>query len=100
MKTLGIVTARSGSKGLPGKNTRLFCGKPLINWTIEAGIQSKLEDIIVSTDCKNIADIALNAGAQVPFLRPKSLAQDNSTSVDVIIHAINEMRIRGKQYGL
>jgi CMP-N,N'-diacetyllegionaminic acid synthase len=86
---IGIITARAGSKGLPGKNTRLLCGKPLINWTIEKALRSRhLDLVVVSTDGDEIADIARIAGAEVPFLRPAELATDTASSYDVIRHAL------------
>src|SRR3546814_12936841 len=70
---IGIIAARGGSKGLPGKNIRSLCGKPLIVWTIEKALRShSLKTVIVSTDCSEIADAARKAGAEVPFLRPSS----------------------------
>ena len=68
---IGIIPARAGSKGLPGKNTRLLCGKPLIVWTIEKALRSRhLDRVVVTTDSEEIAAIALEAGAEVPFTRP------------------------------
>ena len=76
MVITAVILARSGSKGIPGKNIKLLNGKPLINWTIEAAKKSKLvSKIIVSTDSEKISEIALSAGAQVPFLRPEPLRQ-------------------------
>ncbi|RTE86064.1 MULTISPECIES: cytidylyltransferase domain-containing protein [Gammaproteobacteria] len=89
MKIIAIIPARAGSKRLPGKNTKVLAGKPLINWTIDAALESKCcESIIVSTDDEGIADIAKKAGASVPFLRPANLASDTATSVDVVLHAV------------
>lgn len=86
---IAIITARAGSKGLPGKNTRLLCGKPLITWTIEKALRSPYIDVVVvSTDGEEIATIAKDAGAEVPFLRPPELATDTATSYDVIRHAL------------
>jgi CMP-N-acetylneuraminic acid synthetase len=86
---IGIITARAGSKGLPGKNTRLMCGKPLINWTIEKALCSRhLDLVVVSTDGGEIAAIARTAGAEVPFLRPAELATDTASSYDVIRHTL------------
>ena len=98
MKTLGIIPARSGSKGLKNKNILTFAGKPLIAWTIEAGINSELQDIIVSTDCEKIAELSKSYGADIPFIRPKSLASDTASSADVILHAIEQLSNRGKSY--
>ena len=87
---LAIIPARSGSKGLPGKNTKLLCGKPLLAWSIEAGKKSNyIDDVIVSTDSLEIAEIAKKHGALVPFLRPVELSTDTATTFDVLQHAIN-----------
>jgi N-acylneuraminate cytidylyltransferase/CMP-N,N'-diacetyllegionaminic acid synthase len=87
---LAIIPARGGSKGLPGKNIKELCGKPLIAWSIEAGVKSKyLDELVVSTDYQNIADIAKEYGASVPFLRPDSLASDTATSFDAVKHTID-----------
>lgn len=87
MYSLGIIPARGGSKRIPRKNIRDFCGKPLIAWTIEAAMRSRLSEIIVSTDDEEIRTIAQNSGGWAPFLRPTHLATDDATSVDVAIHA-------------
>ena len=85
VKTVAFILARKNSKRLKNKNTLDFCGKPLILWTIEAALKSKLLDkVIVSTDCKEIADIASQTGAEVPFLRPAELAMDGTSSLDVV----------------
>jgi CMP-N,N'-diacetyllegionaminic acid synthase len=86
---VAIITARGGSKGIPQKNIKSVAGKPLIAWTIEAALQSdKLRRVIVSTDDEKIAQVALGLGAEVPFLRPDDLAQDTSTHVSVVEHAL------------
>lgn len=91
-KILAIIPARSGSKGLKDKNIKIINGKPMINYTIEAALESDIfTNIIVSTDSQKYAEIALNAGAKVPFIRPKALATDDSTTTNVIMHAITEM---------
>jgi CMP-N,N'-diacetyllegionaminic acid synthase len=88
-KVLAIIPARGGSKGLPGKNIRPMCGKPLIVWSIEKGALSKYVDtLLVTTDSPKIAEIAKAAGAHVPFLRPHKLAMDYSTTYDAIRHAL------------
>lgn len=90
MRILGVITARGGSKRLPGKNTKILGGKPLINWTIEAAKDiADICDLLVSTDSEEIAGIAKAAGAFVPWLRPSELATDSADSVDVVIHALN-----------
>lgn len=89
MKVLGIIPARGGSKGIPGKNIKLLSGKPLIQYTIEAALQSEmLEKIIVSTDSQEIATVAKQLGADVPFIRPMELAQDDTPTLPVIQHAL------------
>lgn len=88
MFTLGIIPARGGSKRVPRKNIKAFCGKPLVAWTIEAALKSNLDEIIVSTDDPETRAIAQDLGAWAPFLRPEILATDNATSIDVVLHAL------------
>jgi len=91
-RVLGLITARGGSKGLPGKNIRPLCGKPLIEWSISAAkAASCIDHIVVSTDDAAIAEVARRAGADVPFERPSELATDSASSVDVVIHAIDTL---------
>lgn len=86
---IAIIPARGGSKGLPGKNIRLLNGKPLIAHTIEAAISSNVfEQVIVNTDCSEIARIGEEYGANIPFIRPSDLATDSSSSIDMIRHTI------------
>ncbi len=85
---LAIIPARGGSKRIPRKNIKPFCGKPMIAWTIEGAIASSLFDqIIVSTDDKEIANVAKHYGAEVPFVRPESLSDDHTTTTTVVAHA-------------
>jgi len=87
---LGLIPARAGSKRIPEKNIRLLCGKPLIQYTIEAAQESKvLWKIIVSTDDENIMKIAKDCGADVPFVRPAKLAIDETPTFPVVKHALN-----------
>jgi CMP-N,N'-diacetyllegionaminic acid synthase len=89
MKILALITARGGSKRIPGKNIRPLGGKPLIIWSIDVAKEiAEITDILVSTDDKNISDVARNAGAIVPWLRPPELATDTALSVDVCLHAL------------
>lgn len=99
-KTLGVITARGGSKGIPGKNIKLLCEKPLIAYTIEAALASRfLTKCIVSTDSKEIAEISKKYGVDVPFLRPTELAQDKSRSMAVVQHALNWLKQnQGEEY--
>jgi N-acylneuraminate cytidylyltransferase/CMP-N,N'-diacetyllegionaminic acid synthase len=96
---LAIIPARSGSKGLIDKNIKEMNQKPLMAYTIEACIKAELfDEILVSTDSFQYAKIAERYGAHVPFLRPETLALDQSTTTEVILHTINEMKNRGKTY--
>lgn len=89
---LAIIPARGGSKGVSGKNIRLLCGKPLIAYTIEAAMVAKTIDrIIVSTDDAQIAAVAREYGVEVPFMRPKELAQDDSLAIDNYLYTINRL---------
>ena len=86
---LTIIPARGGSKGIPNKNIRNLCGKPLIVWTIGEAKKSKyIDNIIVSTDSQEIAEVSQQYGADVPFTRPTELADDKTPTNEVIIHAI------------
>lgn len=96
---LAIIPARGGSKGLPGKNIKSLCGKPLLVWSLEQALKSKyLDTIFVSTDSKEIANIAKQYGAEIPFLRPPELAADNSPTSDAIIHTLESFERTGKFY--
>ena len=89
---LALIPARSGSKGLPGKNVRLLQGKPLLAYSIEAALAStQVSRVIVTTDCEVIRNVALAYGAEVPFLRPRELATDSASAVDVYIHALSAL---------
>jgi len=91
-ETIGLITARGGSKSIPRKNIKLLAGKPLIAWTIQAALQCKeLNRVIVSTDDEKIAEVARQWGAEVPFIRPYELARDDSSSISVVLHAIQWM---------
>lgn len=88
---LGVITARGGSKGIPGKNVKLLGGKPLIAYTIEQAKQSDLiTHLVVSTDDEEIARVCREHEAEVPFMRPKELAEDDTTHLPVMQHAITE----------
>ena len=92
---LAIIPARGGSKGLPGKNIKDLCGKPLIGWTIEKAKKSRyLDEVLVTTDCDKIAEISALFGASVPFIRPKELATDSSPTIDAIRHTLNFYKIQ------
>jgi len=92
MKCLAVIPAHGGSKRIPRKNILEFCGKPVIGWSIEAAIASGLfSRIVVSTDDPDIADVARQFGAEVPFMRPRVLSDDYTPTVPVIGHAIDEL---------
>ncbi|MDR1236221.1 MAG: acylneuraminate cytidylyltransferase family protein [Holosporaceae bacterium] len=96
-KILAIIPARGGSKGLPGKNIRDLCGKPLVARTIDQAKNCQyIDKIFVSTDSEEIAKVSSDFGIEVPFLRPKKLAADNSSSVDVVAHVLDELEARGE----
>lgn len=87
---VAIIPARGGSKRIPRKNIKIFCSKPMIAWSILAAIESNCFDrVIVSTDDKEIADIAVSYGAEVPFFRPESLADDFTGTIPVVAHAVD-----------
>lgn len=88
MKFTAIIPARGGSKGIPNKNVRLIHGLPMIEWSIRQALAAKnIHRVIVSTDSEIIAEIACRAGAEVPALRPATLAQDETSTEDVLLHA-------------
>lgn len=98
-KVLAVIPARGGSKGLPGKNIRPLCGKPLIAWTIEqAEACSLIDTIFVSTDSPEIAAVSEQYGVPVPFLRPAALSTDTATSVDVLLHVLACLEVEQKYF--
>lgn len=98
-RILALIPARSGSKGLIGKNTKLLCGKPLIAWPIQSALSSKyIDKVVVSTNSKSIAEVALQYKADIPFIRPDSLATDEASSFDVIKHALEALSIEGEEF--
>ena len=93
MKILCIIPARSGSKGIPNKNVKIFNNKPLLAWSIEQAQKSKFDmKILVSTDSQYYASVAKHFGAEVPFLRPKEISGDISTDFECIQHCINWLK--------
>jgi len=89
LEILAIIPARGGSKGIPRKNIKDLCGKPLIAWTIDAARRSKyVTRVVVTTDDEEIASVAQEHGAEVPFMRPKELAQDHSTDIEFITNTL------------
>ncbi len=94
MEVLGIIPARGGSKSIPLKNIREFNGKPLLAWTILDAKKSNVDRIIVSTDSSEIADVARQYGAEVPFVRPKSISTDTDGIEPILIHALDFLKKR------
>lgn len=91
-KILGIITARGGSKGVPRKNIKKLAGKPLIEWTIEAALKScYIDKLVLSSDCDDIIAVARAAGCCIPFKRPENLSGDEASSMDVILHTLNNI---------
>lgn len=101
MRKLAIITARGGSKRIPRKNIKEFLGKPILAYSIEAALKSGLFDVVmVSTDDEEIAQIARNYGAEVPFLRSAETSDDHSTVNDVLLEVIAEYEKRGEYFDL
>ena len=94
---IAIIPARKGSKGLPGKNIKDLIGKPMIAYSIEEALKSKhITEVVISTDCKEIEEVAVKYGAKSPFLRPEHLATDNAKAVDNYIYVIDRIN---KEFG-
>ena len=101
LHVVAIIPARGGSKGIKQKNLAQLNGKPLISWTIAAAMGSKIIDrLVLSTDDAEIAKCAKNQGCDVPFERPKRLATDNASSIDVMLHALDHLNLQGEDYDI
>ncbi|MCM1542313.1 MAG: pseudaminic acid cytidylyltransferase [Blautia sp.] len=101
MKSIAIITARGGSKRIPGKNIKEFCGKPILAYSIEAAVTSGIFDtVMVSTDDEKIARIAGEYGAEVPFYRSEKTSGDFATTNDVLLEVLGEYEKRGERYDL
>jgi CMP-N-acetylneuraminic acid synthetase len=99
MRVLGLIPARSGSKGVPRKNTRLLGGKPLLQWTAEAALASRtLAKVVLSTEDDDTAAIGRRCGLAVPFRRPVELAADDTPTLDVVQHAIRALDELGDRF--
>ncbi len=98
-RILAIIPARKGSKGILGKNIKPLLGKPLIYYSIDVALKSKVFDkIIVSTDSEKIAEISKEYGAEVPFIRPDELATDTADAMDAIVHAVKFLEDNGESF--
>lgn len=99
MSNLAIIPARGGSMRIPRKNIKDFLGKPIIAYSIEAALKCDLfDEVMVSTDDKEIAEIAINYGAKVPFFRSEKNADDHATTVDVLIEVIEKYKAQGRTF--
>lgn len=99
MKNIAIITARSGSKGLPHKNIKLLNGKPLMAWSIKAALESGMFDtVMVSTDSEEYAKIAREYGAEVPFLRSEATSGDTAGSLDVVAEVLENYKKLGREF--
>ena len=99
MATLAIITARGGSKRIPKKNIKEFCGKPMLAYTIEAALYSGIfDEVMVSTDSEEIAQVARTYGANVPFMRSEATSNDFATTADVLLEVLEQYRKAGKTF--
>lgn len=99
MGKLAIITARGGSKRIPKKNIRLFAGKPIIEYSIEAALAAGIfDEVMVSTEDEEIAEIAKRAGAKVPFMRSQKTSNDYATTAEVIREVLKEYSLRGERF--
>tara|TARA_Y100000816_G_scaffold288341_1_gene272737 strand:- start:3102 stop:3815 length:714 start_codon:yes stop_codon:yes gene_type:complete len=93
LKTIAIIPARGGSKSIPKKNIKIFCGKPLLYYSINTALKSSLINrVIVSSDDKEIIDIALSYGAEAPFIRPENISRDDTTDLPVFKHCLDYLK--------
>jgi len=99
MRILGIITARGGSKGIPGKNLALLAGRPLLAWTAQAALSARrLTRLVLSTDDETIAAAGKGCGLEVPFLRPPELARDDTPTIPVLQHVVRTLEAQGQRY--
>jgi pseudaminic acid cytidylyltransferase len=99
MSSMAIITARGGSKRIPRKNIKDFLGKPIISYSIEAALKSGcFAEVMVSTDDEEIASVAREYGAQVPFMRSAATSNDFATTADVLVEVLSEYRLRGREF--
>lgn len=101
MNSIAIITARGGSKRIPHKNIKSFCGKPIIEYSIDAALcADRFEEVMVSTDDETIAKISMDAGASVPFLRSEKTSNDYATTADVLKEVLQEYAKKGKHFDM
>lgn len=98
-RRLAVITARGGSKRIPRKNIKDFCGKPIIAYSIEAALASELfDEVMVSTDDEEIAEVARARGASVPFMRSEAASDDYATTADVLLEVLDSYEARGRSF--
>lgn len=98
-KRIAIITARGGSKRIPGKNIRPFCGKPILSYSVEAAVVCGMfDEVMVSTDSEEIAETARTAGASVPFMRSAAMSGDYATTAQVLLEVLDEYEKRGRNF--
>ncbi len=98
-KAIAIITARGGSKRIPKKNIKEFCGKPILQYSIEAALESEIfDEVMVSTDDEEIARIAKAAGANVPFVRSEKTSSDYATTADVLMEVLEKYQEQGQKF--
>ena len=101
MSTIAVITARGGSKRIPRKNIKEFCGKPIITYSIEAALSAGIfDEVMVSTDDAEIAEIAKEAGAEVPFFRSAETAGDYANTTDVMLEVLQAYRAQGREFDI
>ncbi|ORU01432.1 N-Acetylneuraminate cytidylyltransferase [Anaerovibrio sp. JC8] len=101
MSAVAIITARGGSKRIPKKNIKNFCGKPIIAYSIEAALKSELfDEVMVSTDSEEIAEVARQYGAKVPFMRSEKNSDDYATTVDVLSEVVSKYQEEGSEFDI
>lgn len=101
MSTIAVITARGGSKRIPQKNIREFCGKPIIAYSIYAAINSGVfDEVMVSTDSEEISSVAKKYGASVPFMRSENTSDDYATTADVLVEVLKRYETAGKKFDL
>jgi CMP-N-acetylneuraminic acid synthetase len=99
LKVLGLIPARGGSKGVPHKNIKLLCGKPLLQYTAETALAAnRLSRIVLSTEDEEIAEMGKACGLEVPFMRPAELAEDQTPMLPVVQHALTWLEKRGQRF--
>lgn len=99
MSNIAIITARGGSKRIPRKNIKEFCGRPILAYSIEAALKSKLfDEVMVSTDAIEIAEVAKQYGAKVPFFRSAKTSDDYATTADVLHEVLDEYKKRNREF--